>query len=78
MALQLRCPNCGKILRVSDRLLGRTAPCPNCKSPITVPIPSDRRRAAEAVPPKAAPRPIKPAQQTRLCDHNSLKARCRS
>ena len=49
MALQLRCPNCGKMLRVSDRLLGRTAPCPNCKSPITVPIPPERRRTAEAV-----------------------------
>jgi len=50
MALQLRCPSCGKALRVGDGLVGRTAPCPNCKSPITVPIPTAQLPSAEPMP----------------------------
>jgi hypothetical protein len=41
--LSLRCPSCAVRLRAPRELLGRTCPCPRCRTPISVrePIPSD-------------------------------------
>jgi len=41
MAIELRCPNCEKAVRVKDELVGRTVKCPACASPfrVTAPVP---------------------------------------
>jgi hypothetical protein len=46
MALRLRCLSCGKAVQASDKLAGHTALCPDCKSPISVPIPIAQTTAA--------------------------------
>lgn len=35
----VKCPECGKSLKVSDNLAGKRVRCPGCKNPITVPAP---------------------------------------
>lgn len=37
MAISVACPHCGSVLRAPDNAAGRTAPCPRCKTHVTVP-----------------------------------------
>lgn len=37
MAILVVCPGCRKRFQVSDQFAGKTGPCPNCKTPITIP-----------------------------------------
>ena len=37
MAIEYRCPSCGKLLRVDDTAAGRQAQCPQCGKQSTVP-----------------------------------------
>lgn len=37
MAISVVCPGCKKRFTVSDQFAGKTGPCPQCKSPITIP-----------------------------------------
>jgi hypothetical protein len=40
MSILVFCPGCRKRYRVNEKFAGKTAPCPNCKHPITVPAPA--------------------------------------
>lgn len=40
MSFRIRCPQCQKILQVPDKLLGRRAICPACKSDFSIPSPA--------------------------------------
>ncbi len=37
--IRIVCPGCGKKLHANDELAGRTAKCPSCQHPITIPQP---------------------------------------
>jgi RsiW-degrading membrane proteinase PrsW (M82 family) len=37
--IHVRCPHCDKTLKALDQYAGKTARCPNCEQPITVPAP---------------------------------------
>ena len=39
MPFRFLCPACGTALRVPDKLAGKAATCPNCKTPLVVPTP---------------------------------------
>jgi phage FluMu protein Com len=47
MAIEFRCANCGKLLRVGENAAGRNAQCPDCGGLTSVPA------ASEATPPSA-------------------------
>jgi hypothetical protein len=51
MAIDYRCPSCGKLLRVDDTATGRQAQCPQCGNQSTVP-------AAAVSSPIAPPAPV--------------------
>jgi hypothetical protein len=38
MAIEFRCPQCQKLLRVGDDAAGKQAKCPGCGTPVTVPM----------------------------------------
>jgi hypothetical protein len=40
MAIEFRCPNCDKKLKTGDDKAGKTAKCPQCGTPVTVPAAS--------------------------------------
>lgn len=46
MYFNLTCPHCSKGLRVRDELAGKTARCPYCKNPVTIP----HKQAEEPAP----------------------------
>ena len=37
MAILVVCPGCKKSFNVDDKFAGKTGPCPNCKTKITIP-----------------------------------------
>ncbi len=37
MAINVTCPACHKMFKVSDQFAGRKGPCPKCKAEITIP-----------------------------------------
>jgi ribosomal protein L37AE/L43A len=47
MPIRVRCPGCGQSLNAPDRLAGKTAKCPACGNPVTIPAAA----AAVATPP---------------------------
>ncbi|MCC7419849.1 MAG: hypothetical protein IT428_06195 [Planctomycetaceae bacterium] len=53
MAIRLKCPTCGTIVKPGNRPAGSVAACPNCRSPMRVPAmpsaPADTDPAAKAV-----------------------------
>ena len=40
MTIEFHCPNCNKTLRTADEKAGARAKCPQCKEPVTVPMPA--------------------------------------
>jgi phage FluMu protein Com len=61
MASHTRCPTCGKGLRVSEKLAGKAAPCPNCKTLVNIPLTVAGPCAVE--PPRKRP-PAPPSRIT--------------
>lgn len=51
MAIEFRCPNCQKLLRVGDDAAGKQAKCPGCATAVTVPSAT----LPPPVPPTGAP-----------------------
>ena len=39
MSITTVCPSCAAKFRAPDEAAGKTAPCPKCRSPLTVPVP---------------------------------------
>lgn len=39
MTIRIRCDYCGRALKAPDRAAGKTAPCPGCGAPLTLPHP---------------------------------------
>jgi hypothetical protein len=37
MPFKIQCPNCGRTLRVPERLSGKRVTCPGCQNPLTIP-----------------------------------------
>src|SRR5262245_58453104 len=63
MTINFRCPSCGKVLKVKEGLTGRKAPCPSCKTVLTIPAaPTPPGDGASTAPPKAAAPPAQAAR----------------
>lgn len=61
MPIEVACGKCGAKLRAPDSAVGRTAKCPKCASPITVPSSAVEAELVEEVsPPPFAPGPFAP------------------
>jgi hypothetical protein len=56
MSITFQCPQCEKKFRVEDRYAGRDAPCPSCKTHITIP-------AADGQASRALQRQLTPAEK---------------
>jgi lipopolysaccharide-induced tumor necrosis factor-alpha factor len=54
--IKIKCPECGKTLRVADEHAGRKVKCPGCQAVITIPATSNSAQADPNVP-RAAPAP---------------------
>jgi S1-C subfamily serine protease len=63
--LKLECSSCGAKLRAKIHSGGKTAPCPKCGKPITVPQADSPQLPSPVPPPKLVPEPlpIRPAPQ---------------
>jgi hypothetical protein len=59
MAIEFRCWQCGRLLRVGEEWAGRPAQCPQCGQTVTVPGIS----AATTPPPMATPSPFSSGEQ---------------
>ena len=57
MSIRFSCPQCGKQLQVPESIAGQERKCPECKSPITIPVMSQ----ASAPLPKPKPKKHPPA-----------------
>jgi hypothetical protein len=59
MAIEFRCSNCGKLLRVGDDSAGKRAKCPGCATVLPIPAAGS---VAPAAAPAGAPAPPSPAR----------------
>ena len=50
MALQIKCPGCGKVLKVPDAAAGKAVRCPSCQAAVKVPAAREAREAPAAPP----------------------------
>lgn len=49
MSFKMNCPNCNRILNVTEKAFGKTAPCPGCNQPVTAPYPAQPPHQASGV-----------------------------
>lgn len=52
MPIQVTCPGCKTLLKVSEKFAGKQGPCPKCKALISIPKLTPEQAAAAAAPPK--------------------------
>jgi|GEM_PF-6642906 len=57
MSIRFNCEVCGKTLSVKEKNAGRVAPCPNCETPVLVPIESIPPVNSDKQPPPKDPPP---------------------
>ncbi|MFH0962824.1 MAG: hypothetical protein V2A58_02305 [Planctomycetota bacterium] len=55
MPIKVECPQCGRSLKAPDRLAGKKAMCPDCRTAIMVPLPAPRAPLGSPEPAAAAP-----------------------
>jgi hypothetical protein len=49
MSFKMNCPNCNRILNVTEKAFGKTVPCPGCNQPVTVSHPAQPPHQASGV-----------------------------
>ena len=58
MSFRMNCPHCKTALNIAEKALGKTAPCPGCNQPVTVPeqpMPLPPSGDGHVSPPMASP-----------------------
>lgn len=64
MPIELKCPNCGKRLRVGDNLAGVKVSCPSCKTGFVAPKPTPPEPVEEPLEAVKSPDVLPPPQKT--------------
>jgi len=49
MSFKMKCPNCNRVLNVTEKAFGKTVPCPGCNQPVSVPHPAQPSHHASYV-----------------------------
>ena len=60
MAIEVRCPGCGKILHLADHVAGKKGKCPACGTAMEIPKPDEEEPVVAAIAPEP---PAEPAAQ---------------
>ena len=63
MAIEIRCPSCGKRLRLADQWAGRMCKCPGCQMTIEVPDTAAMVSASQEANPPPTYRSKRPARR---------------
>jgi len=66
MPVKMECPHCKRALNVTEVAFGKTAPCPGCKQPITVPASPTNRSGVPPPIPDSEVGPLWEIQPTRF------------
>ena len=68
MSFKMDCPNCKRVLNVTEKVYGKTLSCPGCNQPMMVPQPKDSPAFSHPSPTSANPHMPQLSDSTRVCE----------